>query len=373
MERKKILLALLNSNGDCLYGTVVARQIKEVDFPGCHLTWAVNAKCKQTLLHNPHIDEIWEIPTEKILTTTSEWRRFVKQAEQRKSQGDFDSIFYIQIIDNNLINLNGEVRQSIFKNYPFRITVSNQPVLQLSETEISNAQQFAQQHRLKDFKHVILLECGPESFTSALNIDSCLNLAKKITASRKDIAFILSSNKTISETNNQIIDGSSLSFRENAAITHYCDLFIGCSSGISWLCTSTAAKSLPKIIIINDKMLLNTSMSDDHEKAGLSSEHIIEIHETKTVLLKLEDCLMECLNGNFQVAKKQFHQKFQRKNFKYLYLLSKSSFSQMKLLFPLQALITAIKTDGFHLNAVYYIVKSYIKLPIWTIGSFFKK
>jgi ADP-heptose:LPS heptosyltransferase len=373
MAQQKILLALLNSNGDCLYGTVVARQIKEIDFPGCHLTWAVNNRCKQTLLLNPHVDELWEIPTAKSLTTTSEWRKFVKQAEQRKANGDFDQIFYIQIIDKNVIHLNGEVRQSIYKNYPHPITVSNQPVLQLSETEINNAKTFAAIHNLNRFKHVILFECGPDSFKSALNPDSALQFAKEIITNRNDIAFILSSNKKINETNEQIIDGSSLTFRENAAFTHYCDFFIGCSSGISWLCTSTAAKSLPKILVINDNMMLNTSMCDDHIKAGLSDDNIIEMHESKDVLINLNDALNLCLLGKFNVAKENYHQQFHRKNFKYLYKVSQSSFSQMNFFFPLKALKTAIKIDGFHFNAVYQIIKSYFKLPFWVIGSFFKK
>ena len=373
MSQQKILLVLLNSNGDCLYGTVVARQIKEIDFPGCHLTWAVNTKCRQTLLLNPHIDELWEISTEKSLTTTSEWRQFVKLAEQRKAKGDFDNIFYIQIIDKNVIHLNGEVRQSIYKNYPYSITVSNQPVLHLSEAEINNVSKFAAQHQLKRFKHVILFECGPDSFKSALNPDSALQFAKEITSVRNDIAFILSSNKKINETNEQIIDGSILSFRENAAITHYCDFFIGCSSGISWLCTSTAAKPLPKILVINEKMMLNTSMCDDHIKAGLSTENIIEMHESEDVLNCVKDGMDLCLQGKFSAAKEKYHQQFHRKNFKYLYMVSQSSFSQLKFLFPIKALRTAIKIDGFHINAVYQIIKSYVKLPFWVIGSFLKK
>ena len=361
MAQQKILLALLNSNGDCLYGTVVARQIKEIDFPGCHLTWAVNNRCKQTLLLNPHVDELWEIPTAKSLTTKSEWRKFVKQAEQRKANGDFDQIFYIQIIDKNVIHLNGEVRQSIYKNYPHPITVSN------------HAKTFASIHNLDRFKHVILFECGPDSFKSALNPDSALQFAKEIITDHNNIAFILSSNKKINETNEQIIDGSSLTFRENAALTHYCDFFVGCSSGISWLCTSTAAKSLPKILVINDKMMLNTSMSDDHTKAGLSTDNIIEMHESEVVLINLKDALNLCLLEKFDVAKENYHQQFHRQNFKYLYMVSQSSFSQLKFLFPIKALKTAIIIDGFHFNAVYQIIKSYFKLPFWVIGSFFKK
>lgn len=370
MASKKILLALLNSNGDCLYGTVVARQIKEVDFPGCHLTWAINSKCKQTILHNPFVDEIWEIPTEKSMTTTKEWRQFVKQAKQRKSNGDFDEIFYIQIIDNNVIHLNGEVRQSIYKNYPNKITVNQQPILSLAENEISNVEKFAVKHQLKKFKHVVLVECGPDSFKSALNPESAYALAEEITAAHKEIIFILSSNKQIKQPTDQIVDGSVLSFRENAALTHYCTLFIGCSSGISWLCTSSAAKLLPKIIIINTKMMLNTSMYDDHQKAGLATDQILEIHESKHAFSTLKNCLFMSLDSKFNLAKEKYHQPFVRTNFKYLYHVSRSSFNQRNLIFPIHALFNAIKIDGFHFNAVYQIIKAYFKLPVWIIQSF---
>ena len=76
-KQKKILLAQLNSNGDCIYATVIAKQIKEIDYPNCHLTWAISNKCKQSILHNPHVDEIWEIETKKSLATDNEWNNFV--------------------------------------------------------------------------------------------------------------------------------------------------------------------------------------------------------------------------------------------------------------------------------------------------------
>ena len=87
MPQQKILLAHLNSNGDCLYSTVIARQIKEVDYPGCHLTWIVNSNCKKTVLLNPHVDEIWEYPTQSLLATEKEWAALVKEAEAKKKKG----------------------------------------------------------------------------------------------------------------------------------------------------------------------------------------------------------------------------------------------------------------------------------------------
>ena len=60
-ERKRILLGQLGSFGDCLYATTVARQIK-VDFPECHLTWAIGSPYRSILDNSPDVDDIWEVP-----------------------------------------------------------------------------------------------------------------------------------------------------------------------------------------------------------------------------------------------------------------------------------------------------------------------
>ncbi|MEQ1577992.1 MAG: hypothetical protein ABL894_10090, partial [Hyphomicrobium sp.] len=59
----RILLGQLGSNGDCLYATTIARQIKK-DFPGCHLTWAISSLCTRVLDNNPDVDEVWEVPVQ---------------------------------------------------------------------------------------------------------------------------------------------------------------------------------------------------------------------------------------------------------------------------------------------------------------------
>ena len=60
-KQMNILLVHLHSNGDCLYATAVARQIKH-DYPGCTLTWAVASFSKSVVEHNPFVDTIREIP-----------------------------------------------------------------------------------------------------------------------------------------------------------------------------------------------------------------------------------------------------------------------------------------------------------------------
>src|SRR5512138_3038540 len=45
MVQRRVLLGQLEANGDCVYATTVARQIK-TDNPDCHLTWAIGSRCR---------------------------------------------------------------------------------------------------------------------------------------------------------------------------------------------------------------------------------------------------------------------------------------------------------------------------------------
>ncbi|MEO7263883.1 MAG: hypothetical protein ABIW38_03170 [Ferruginibacter sp.] len=369
MAQQKILLAHLNSNGDCLYATVIARQIKEQDYPGCHLTWAVNSRCKQTILLNPFVDEIWEIPTEKSLASKKEWDAFVKSAEAKKQAGEFDKIFYTQVIGKNMMNLNGDIRSSIYKNYPHQITQSQRPIIALSPAEVAEVKSFAQQNNLAAYKHVILFECGPDSFKSALNPGSSLAFAEKFISLHEDVLFILSSNKKTESTSYQIIDGSTISFRGNAELTKYCSFFIGCSSGISWLGTTSWAKPLQKILVINDKTILNSSMVEDHNMAGLHSGNIIEMMASSFSQQQLINCLQMSLTGQFEAAKKIYHQHYKKTNFKFLYMVAKSSFEEWNFNLPMKLYSETVRKYGFSFNALYNIIKAYVKLPFYIIKN----
>ncbi|MCW3111502.1 MAG: hypothetical protein JWQ09_6008 [Segetibacter sp.] len=365
---KKILLAHLNSNGDCLYATVIARQIKEVDYPGCHLTWAVNSKSKQSVLLNPYIDDIWEIPTLLSLTSEEEWNDFVLRAEQRKAEGDFDTIFYTQLIGKNTINFDGGIRSSTYNNYPNEITVSQQPILRLSDIEVQRVKKFAELNQLNKYTQVFLLECGPESFKSSLNPTSTLQWAEELLRTQKDLAIILSSNKKIASASPAIIDGSVLTFRENAELTKYCTLFIGCSSGISWLTTTDWAKPLPTIIITDYSSRLFTSMVYDHEFAGLPVNNIIEMRESKNVMKKLQQCVHMIVANSFDAAKTQYHQPFRIENYSFIYKVCRDSFKRMEFVDPLPILRRSIKRNGFNFMSVLNILRAYLKMPIHLIG-----
>ncbi len=362
---KKILLAHLNSNGDCLYSTVIAKQIKEVDYPNAHLTWAVNSKCLQSVLLNPYVDKIWDVPTASLLTTYDEWESFVKEAERRKQIGEFDKIFYTQIIGKSTLLFDGGIRSTTYLQYPHKITVSQQPIIRLSLDEVETVKQFAEKYRLNKFKNVLLVECGPDSFKSTLNPQTAKEIADKLTINDPSLAVILSSNKKIENTNAQIIDGSILSFRANAELTKYCTLFAGCSSGISWLTTTDWAKPLPKIILVNKDNYYNSSMLYDHKYAKLPFDNIIEITETQNSALVLLECLTIIINDSFLKSKKIFHSEFKLTNFKFfkdILFLNKHNGNHAALF---SSTNNIIKRNGFRWKPILLFLKTFFKLPIY--------
>ena len=71
----RILLGQLGSNGDCLYATILARQIKH-DFPDCHLTWAISSLCRPMIEQNPDVEKIWEVPVNSWSGQEFMWEAF---------------------------------------------------------------------------------------------------------------------------------------------------------------------------------------------------------------------------------------------------------------------------------------------------------
>src|SRR5882757_6463460 len=96
---EKFLLIQLYSNGDCLYATTIARQIKQ-DHPGCHLTWAIADYCKNIILNNPYIDDTLVIPDINFSNWEQHWKKFQQQVNGLKAEGRFDKIFFTQLVAN---------------------------------------------------------------------------------------------------------------------------------------------------------------------------------------------------------------------------------------------------------------------------------
>lgn len=304
----RILIGHLTSNGDILYSSAIARQIKEVDYPSCHLTWAVSSGCAKTLQLNPYIDEIWEIPIKSPEEVTVVWNKFCKEAAELKSSGRFDHIFLIQLIEDNLLQFNKTIRLSLLQLYPRPITVGKDPVLRLSEDEIRRVRSFYEDHQLSRFKKVILFECAPLSGQSSVSPQFALDVALAVAKKVPDVCFILSSNKTIGNDTGNIISASTLSFRENAELSRYCDLFVGCSSGITWLLTSDRAKKLPSIQLLNKNAVWFNSVVKDHELLNKDTSHVLELYNFNEGTAAA--CISEALTADFAKVRSKYHQQY---------------------------------------------------------------
>jgi hypothetical protein len=66
-----------------------------------------------------------------------------------------------------------------------------------------------------------------------------------------NVAIILSSANKVNHPNKAIIDGSHLTLRETAQLSHHCTFLLGSSSGITWITTSDAGKQLPMVQLLN--------------------------------------------------------------------------------------------------------------------------
>jgi hypothetical protein len=272
-KSKRILLVQLYSNGDCLYATAVARQIKQ-DFPGCHLTWLIADSCKDIISENPYADEILvtdEVPKNDVIA----FRKLKRKVFEKKKEGKWDEVFVTHNMDDNQALYDGTIRGMIFRAYPNPVTVAIQPVLILTDKEKQNVRLFADKYQLQKFKNIILWEYAPQSGQSVLNFDFVMRTARTITE-LPGTCVILSSANSFSSTE-KIIDASSLSVRENAELTHYCSLLIGCSSGITWISTSSSAKQLPMLQLLDPQAYFRNAPSVDFTRYGISTKELIEL------------------------------------------------------------------------------------------------
>jgi hypothetical protein len=315
----RILLGQLKSSGDCLYATTIARQIK-VDYPGCHLTWAIGSMYRSILEGNPDVDAIWVIPLTGIDGDIDAWEQFEREALARKRKGEFDKVFLTQIAPGNLHNYDGSIRSSIFRGYPGPIKVPISPVLRLSLTEVENVCRFVGAHRLNTHKHVILFECSPKSDQSFVTLELAVEVARKLVAAMSDVAVILSSDVKCDSNHERIMDGSVLSLRENAELTKFCSLLVGCSSGISWVCTSDWAKPLPMLQLLKRDAFWFASVVYDYSYWGLSTDTIIEI--TNGDSDKIVRCIEMMLTMGPHSAKKKYHQQIPHNYIAYRCIMS---------------------------------------------------
>ncbi len=302
---KRILLGHLGSYGDCLFATTIAHQIKK-DYPDCHLTWAIGSAYKSILDGNPYVDQIWEIPLSNYAQMFDAWQKLEREAWDRKKCGEFDEIFLTQIDPDNYQNFDGTVRSSIFRAYPRPITVPDNPIIRLSPKEVEKVRQFIEAYQLSHKSNVILFEHLANSGQSFVSQSFALQAAEKLVEKFQNISIILSSHNSVQSSHPSIVDGSILSFRENAELTKYCSLLIGCSSGISWLSTSDWARPLPMIQLLRAYTSVFASFVYDYKYRGLPTNSIIEMTECSPD--RLVECVSVVLTEGFDNAWLKFHE-----------------------------------------------------------------
>jgi ADP-heptose:LPS heptosyltransferase len=345
--KRRILLGQLGAMGDCLYATAIARQIKH-DYPDCHLTWAIGSNARSILVGNPDVDDIWEFPVANHNETKAAWQKFEREAIEAKRRGEFDDIFLTQVYPN-FKNFDGTIRYSMFRGYPKPVTVPVEPVIFLTSDEVENVYKFAKEHKLEQSNPVILFECSTGSGQSFVSPEFAVRFSQKLINFRPDARIILSSNKSIQTDDDRIIDGSQLSFRENAELTKYCSLLIGGSSGISWLCTSNWAKPLPMIQLLKKSTSVFASFVHDYEHRGADTSLIIEMTDCSPDKLLL--CTTTILLKGFAFARDKFHEQIPL-NFNYY----NEIIIQQKVSTIVRSIICTLKRYGLNI----FFIRSFL-------------
>lgn len=121
------------------------------------------------------------------------------------------------------------------------------------------------------------------------------------------IKILVSSNKVFYHESDRIIDASCLTFRENAELFNYCNLIIGCSSGLTWLATSNWSNKIPMIQTISPyfkNFIIPASVKTDFKYLGLDHSHIIELYNPSDFLISI--CVYNFYKNGLHSTSKKF-------------------------------------------------------------------
>lgn len=342
----KILLGHLASNGDCLYATTVARQIK-ADFPGCHLTWAISSMCRAVIDNNPDVDDIWEVEMLDWSDMGACWHRFEQEAWRRVSRGDFDRAFMTQISPARFERYDGTIRPSVLRCYPGPITVPVESVIELSETEIANVETWAQEQKLDAYEDVVLFECASKSGQSFVTPDLAVEISRVVLAARPNTAILLSTHLPVEAEEANIIHAGDLSMRETARLTHHADLFVGCGSGLTVVATSGAAKAeLPNIQVLKESTSVYASFRHDFEHFGKPAEHFIEI--TKPDVSYIAKAIIAVLEKGVATAREKYDMPVPLDFDWYCELMESQLVAKRRYLDAAQSLVITMERYGRH-------------------------
>lgn len=272
----RIAFHLLYSNGDCLFGTTLVRQLKE-DYPHAEIIWHISEQAKGMALNNPDVSEIVTYDIKKEPGDVV-WARNEEKLKQDLAAGRIDKLVSPQIIGDNERHYTGTIRSTILKQYhKGPLSAGTRPFLYMSADEKKSVEAFANQNNLSSFNKVVLFECMPLSGQVPMNPDKALNFCERIIESGiKDVCFILTSGQKITSKYTQIVDASVLTIRENYELLKSVDLVIGCSSGISWMSFAHGLGSKPMFQLMDNKSFYFNSFHRDCRILHEDSQHIAE-------------------------------------------------------------------------------------------------
>jgi hypothetical protein len=342
----RILLGHLTSNGDCLYATAVAQQIKH-DFPDCHLTWAISSLCRPILTNNPDVDEVWELPMADWSAMQSAWTLFEREAHELANAGRFDHVFLTQISPGRFANYDGTVRPSIFRNFGRPLTVPVDVQIRLEPGEISAVDAWFGTTPAADASQVVLFECSSKSGQSFLTVQKALVLAEVITQARRQAVVIISTHEPFETDNPRIVCGNKLSIRQVVRLTEYVDLFVGCGSGLTVAATSEAAKpGLPNIQILKRETSVYASFRHDFAYFGKPTAQFMEL--TSEDSGHLEQVLTAAVCDGFVSAKARFDDPVPLTFDWYLQLIRQMLVDVGRYVEAMQSLLVTADRYGWH-------------------------
>ena len=340
-----ILMGQLGNNGDCLYATIVARQIKH-DFPDCRLTWGIANKCRTIPVNNPYVDDIWVFPAIKGEDMPAMTRNFMQQALRRTQSGEFDRVIYPQIWPDNFRNYDGTVRPSLLRNYGAPITVPIENVLCLTGEEQENVANFVKREHLLDYDHRIIFECASTSGQSFVTP----KLAKLVAACIYDVlpstTVIMSCKQTMAADDPRTKWAGVLSLREIAALTRAGTLFVGSGSGCTVAATSTAAMPLPMIQLLLKGTGVFASFSHDFRYYNLPNDHIVEM--TNEAPEVIADAIVTACTQGIAAARAGFHVELDQDFEFYTQLIHTNLLIEMQFIDAAQSVMTAVGRYGWH-------------------------
>ena len=292
---KRILLGQLNANGDCVYATILAHQLRH-DNPDAHITWAISSQCASLLNNNPHIDHVWEIPSPGWNMPEVIWRVFEREAVRRYVEREYDEILLSQVSPENYQNFDGTVRPSILRALGRPVTVPIENVICVTQEEAERVDRFVRDGRIAEFEHRILFECSSRSGQSFITPDLAQEIAARLYRALPNTTVIYTTSEPMQLRDERSRYAGGLSLREIAHLTHACSVFVGAGSGCTVLATSSAAKQLPSVLLLRGDTSMFASFAQDLDYFGIDHPGIVELTDENPN--RIAACIaLVCLEG----------------------------------------------------------------------------